>query len=49
MTLRIRKYSWQLAPGALRDIRKAVFIDEQQVPEELEWDDTDAIADHFIA
>ncbi len=49
MTLRIRKYSWQLAPGALRDIRQAVFIDEQQVPAELEWDDTDAIADHFIA
>lgn len=49
MTLRIRKYSWQLAPKALRDIRQAVFIDEQQVPAELEWDDTDAIADHFVA
>lgn len=49
MTLRIRKYSWQLAPKALRDIRQTVFIDEQQVPAELEWDETDAIADHFIA
>lgn len=49
MTLRIRKYSWQLAPKVLRDIRQAVFIDEQQVPEELEWDDTDTIADHYIA
>ncbi|WP_166265833.1 GNAT family N-acetyltransferase [Marinobacter caseinilyticus] len=49
MTLKIRKYSWQLAPDAVKDIRLSVFIDEQGVPPELEWDDTDAIADHFIA
>lgn len=49
MTVRFRKYSWQLAPRELRDIRQAVFIDEQKVPPELEWDDTDEIADHFVA
>lgn len=49
MTVRIRKYSWQLAPGHVRDIRQRVFIEEQQVPPELEWDDTDEIADHFLA
>ena len=49
MTVRFRKYSWQLAPGDLKDIRQAVFIEEQKVPEELEWDDTDEIADHFLA
>ncbi|SFM74917.1 GNAT family N-acetyltransferase [Marinobacter pelagius] len=49
MTVRIRKYSWQLAPGHIRDIRQRVFIEEQQVPPELEWDDTDEIADHFLA
>lgn len=49
MKARIRKYSWQLAPGHIRDIRQRVFIDEQRVPPELEWDDTDEIADHFLA
>lgn len=49
MTVRFRKYSWQLAPQALKGIRQAVFIEEQRVPPELEWDDTDEIADHFLA
>ncbi|WP_336366772.1 GNAT family N-acetyltransferase [Marinobacter sp. C2H3] len=49
MTLRIRRYSWQLAPAAVREIRQRVFIDEQRVPPELEWDNTDDIADHYLA
>ncbi|MFP3978191.1 MULTISPECIES: GNAT family N-acetyltransferase [Marinobacter] len=49
MTVRIRKYSWQLAPRHIRDIRQKVFVDEQNVPPELEWDDTDEIADHYLA
>ena len=49
MSMRIRKYSWQLAPRSLREIRQRVFIDEQKVPPDLEWDDTDEIADHFLA
>ncbi len=49
MDLRFRKYSWQLAPTSIRDIRQRVFIDEQKVPPELEWDDTDEIADHYLA
>lgn len=48
MSTRIRKYSWQLAPGTIKDIRQQVFIDEQQVPPELEWDSTDEIADHYL-
>ena len=48
MNARIRKYSWQLAPGTVKDIRQRVFIDEQQVPPALEWDDTDEIADHYL-
>lgn len=48
MSARIRKYSWQLAPGAIKDIRQQVFVDEQQVPPELEWDNTDEIADHYL-
>lgn len=49
MKVRFRKYSWQLAPRSVRAIRQAVFIDEQGVPPELEWDKTDEIADHFLA
>ncbi|MDX1754793.1 MAG: GNAT family N-acetyltransferase [Marinobacter sp.] len=49
MNIRVRKYSWQLAPQSLKDIRQRVFIEEQQVPPELEWDDTDEIADHYLA
>lgn len=49
MNLRFRKYSWQLAPGQVREIRERVFIREQSVPPELEWDDTDEIADHYLA
>lgn len=32
----------------LRDIRREVFIDEQQVPAEEEWDNYDATAVHFL-
>ncbi|AOY87401.1 GNAT family N-acetyltransferase [Marinobacter salinus] len=49
MNVRFRKYSWQLAPGSVREIRQQVFIDEQRVPPSLEWDDTDEIADHYLA
>lgn len=33
----------------LRDIRRAVFVDEQQVPEEVEMDDRDAECVHVLA
>lgn len=49
MNVRIRKYSWQLAPADVRSIRQTVFVEEQQVPPELEWDSTDEIADHYLA
>lgn len=49
MTVRIQKYSWQLAPEYIRDIRQKVFVEEQKVSPELEWDATDEIADHFLA
>lgn len=49
MSIRFRKYSWQLAPAFIRDIRQQVFIEEQKVPPELEWDETDEIADHYLA
>lgn len=39
---------WDQAPEALRTLRYQVFVDEQKVPAELEWDETDAIAQHFL-
>ncbi|WP_297793605.1 GNAT family N-acetyltransferase [uncultured Marinobacter sp.] len=47
--IRVRKYSWQLAPASIRAIRQRVFVEEQNIPPELEWDDTDDIADHYLA
>ena len=47
--LRFRNYSWQLAPQSVREIRRKVFIEEQAVPEALEWDDTDEVAEHILA
>lgn len=40
---------WSSDRQRLSRIRRAVFIDEQGVPEELEWDDDDAGAIHLLA
>lgn len=40
---------WHDNQGALQAIRKSVFIDEQQVPEELEWDGRDTGCTQFLA
>jgi predicted GNAT family N-acyltransferase len=43
----IRVADWQ-STEALRDIRRHVFIDEQQIPEALEWDLDDPVSTHFL-
>ena len=48
-TLSVRLTSWQESHHELRKIRDAVFIREQQVPEELEWDGEDENAIHALA
>ncbi len=45
----IRLASWEHDRDALRAIREAVFIQEQQVPLELEWDDLDQDCLHVLA
>ena len=40
---------WEHDQKALKAIRHAVFVIEQKVPEELEWDDQDADAFHLLA
>jgi predicted GNAT family N-acyltransferase len=41
--------SWQQAETALSAIRRRVFIQEQMVPETLEWDGLDVGARHLLA
>jgi predicted GNAT family N-acyltransferase len=43
------KTTWQDSEASLRSIREAVFIREQRVPEEMEWDEFDADSIHFLA
>lgn len=40
---------WQQAQANARRVRDAVFIVEQKVPHELEWDEWDALSDHAVA
>ena len=47
--VRIATVTWRDGERELADIRRRVFIDEQQVPEDLEWDGLDAGALHVIA
>ncbi|WNW09682.1 GNAT family N-acetyltransferase [Pseudomonas sp. DTU_2021_1001937_2_SI_NGA_ILE_001] len=40
---------WQKENAAIRRIRDSVFVAEQSVPPELEWDAEDSEAVHFLA
>ncbi len=46
---RVRAAAWQHDLNALRHIREIVFVQEQRVPVELEWDELDADCDHVLA
>ena len=45
----VRTADWQQDGDLLRTIRQRVFIEEQLVPENLEWDADDREAQHFLA
>lgn len=45
----IQQTTWAASQAELQSIRQRVFIDEQGVPESLEWDADDATALHFLA
>ena len=47
--IEVRIVNWDDNQGALKAIRKTVFIDEQHVPKELEWDGADMACTHFLA
>jgi predicted GNAT family N-acyltransferase len=45
----LRLTDWQRDEPALRCVRRAVFIDEQRIAENLEWDEVDAACVHALA
>lgn len=45
----IQVVDWHLRQDALKAIRKSVFIDEQHVPRDMEWDGQDDDCTHFLA
>jgi predicted GNAT family N-acyltransferase len=47
--IEISEVGWSSAKDRLSAIRTAVFIHEQHVPPELEWDDQDQSARHLLA
>lgn len=47
--LEIKVADWKKDKGDLINIRRRVFIEEQKVPEELEWDEFDDSSIHFLA
>ncbi|HSQ05840.1 MAG TPA: GNAT family N-acetyltransferase [Burkholderiales bacterium] len=45
----VKPVNWHVSREALQTIRRTVFIEEQNVPEELEWDDADERSYHVLA
>lgn len=47
--LQIQQVTWAQAETQLREVRTVVFIEEQLVTPEFEWDEIDASAVHLLA
>ena len=45
----IRDVAWAQEAQKLRAVRVAVFVVEQNIPEELEWDEHDEVSAHALA
>ena len=45
----VRAVEWQAASAALAAVRRQVFVIEQCVPEDMEWDGLDASCVHALA
>ena len=45
----IREIDWQTGREALGTVRFKVFVEEQHVPEDEEWDDEDVASRHVLA
>ena len=47
-SFRVRLADWEREREAMRAIRTPVFIQEQQVPQDIEWDDKDPLCVHAL-
>jgi predicted GNAT family N-acyltransferase len=47
--IRIVDGDWESLRALATPLRTEVFVHEQGVPQELEWDEQDAVSHHFIA
>ncbi|MGB8338505.1 MAG: GNAT family N-acetyltransferase [Burkholderiales bacterium] len=45
----LRLATWKDDAAMLRDVRRRVFVREQNIPEELEWDEHDTVSLHVLA
>lgn len=45
----VRDASWAADAARLQQVRRAVFIVEQRIPEDMEWDAEDALCLHALA
>jgi len=44
----LRPATWAADRAAIESVRRAVFVEEQRIPEDEEWDDVDPVARHVI-
>ncbi len=49
MNILVKLTTWQRSEKPLKEIRERVFLQEQNVPIELEWDELDEQAYHILA
>lgn len=47
--LTVELASWQHGRDSIERVRRAVFIEEQRIPEHEEWDEVDPLATHVLA
>ena len=45
----VRLADWDKDRVALQFIRRTVFIEEQNIAEQVEWDEHDTVSQHFLA
>lgn len=48
LRLTAKQGSWEQIGELCRKVRYKVFVEEQQIPEEDEWDEQDPVSEHFL-
>jgi len=48
LRLTAKQGSWEQIGEICRKVRYKVFVEEQQIPEEHEWDEQDPVSEHFL-